>query len=409
MGLGLVGCLAENPLWMDTERGSGPSGGTTTTSAATTAPPGSTTSDDPSASSQTTGAMPDSSGGSTTGPPPSGIECGPPMTNVAVTGESSGPFTDFAVRSGLAEGLVAWAEPGQVGVATFDIGGAQPFTSPLPVMAQQVLLAGSLEEAYVAVDTTPSQIFSVRRTSASLVDFTVPVFPVEGLLVPFPGRFGILTRQLANQDSFARLTLVDVAKAGQTDLDLDRFGPSTWLISEEDPNSGGWVLFRTTNVDGCAILRLSLMGEPETSWILDDECFDPDIAVAPDGTALVVYHQITDGDRLVFARSIEPEGALSPRVRLGGDSSQESGPRVAVFPGGEFLVVWERQEQLAGQLLPQFPPEGDPMLIAPFGVEQGLHEVFTTEDGFGGAVFYDDEGTFTQGPPGIVASFLCGP
>jgi hypothetical protein len=70
----------------------------------------------------------------------------------------------------------------------------------------------------------------------------------------------------------------------------------------------------------------------------------PDVALAPDGTATTVWSARSGGTFGVFARRFAPDGTPGPTRQLsavGGDALQ---PQVAVAPDGTATVVWIRWE-----------------------------------------------------------------
>jgi hypothetical protein len=68
----------------------------------------------------------------------------------------------------------------------------------------------------------------------------------------------------------------------------------------------------------------------------------PDVAVAPDGTATVVWSARTDGDFAVYMRRIAADGSREPAVQLSDPAQDALAPQVAVDPGGTATVVWSR-------------------------------------------------------------------
>src|SRR5262245_21038799 len=78
----------------------------------------------------------------------------------------------------------------------------------------------------------------------------------------------------------------------------------------------------------------------------------PDIAVAPDGTFVVVWEDDRDGNGRykVFARLFSASGApLTGSVRVNPVSTgQQSAPRVAIAPDYRFVVVWEDDRDQKG-------------------------------------------------------------
>jgi phage terminase large subunit-like protein len=70
----------------------------------------------------------------------------------------------------------------------------------------------------------------------------------------------------------------------------------------------------------------------------------PQVAVAPDGTATVVWSGLSGGTHEVYARRIAPGGAAGPIERLSEPGEDALCPQVAVAPDGTATVVWIRSD-----------------------------------------------------------------
>jgi hypothetical protein len=70
----------------------------------------------------------------------------------------------------------------------------------------------------------------------------------------------------------------------------------------------------------------------------------PDLAVAPDGTATVVWSARSGGEFAIFAREIDPAGAPGPVRRLSASGQDALDPQVAVAPDGTAVVAWARSD-----------------------------------------------------------------
>jgi hypothetical protein len=71
----------------------------------------------------------------------------------------------------------------------------------------------------------------------------------------------------------------------------------------------------------------------------------PDVAVAPDGTATVVWSSRGGGDDFgVFARRIAPDGTAGLATQLSAPGEDALAPQVAVAPNGTAVVVWMRHD-----------------------------------------------------------------
>jgi hypothetical protein len=100
-----------------------------------------------------------------------------------------------------------------------------------------------------------------------------------------------------------------------------------------------------TIVAGLEYSRLNPDGEQEP-WRdyaprESEEEGGPAIAVAPDGTATVVWIRIEPGDTAVLERRIDPEGELEDGINeLGHSEDPHVFPEVAVAPDGTATVAW---------------------------------------------------------------------
>ena len=83
--------------------------------------------------------------------------------------------------------------------------------------------------------------------------------------------------------------------------------------------------------------------------VSDGQQRNPDIAVAPDGTFVVVWEGDQDGNGSyeIFARMFSASGApLTDHVRVNAvGTGQQSAPRVAIAPDHRFVVAWEARSQ----------------------------------------------------------------
>ena len=72
------------------------------------------------------------------------------------------------------------------------------------------------------------------------------------------------------------------------------------------------------------------------------DAVEPDVAVAPDGTATVVWSRFDGSDSIVQARRVEPAGTLAATASLSAVGESAIEPQVELGPGGEGTVVWTR-------------------------------------------------------------------
>jgi hypothetical protein len=83
-------------------------------------------------------------------------------------------------------------------------------------------------------------------------------------------------------------------------------------------------------------------GRPEDISPAAEMAAGPDVDVAPDGTATVVWSARTGGELGVFARRIEPDGTRGAVQRLSAAGGDALAPRVTLAPDGTATVVWTR-------------------------------------------------------------------
>ena len=96
----------------------------------------------------------------------------------------------------------------------------------------------------------------------------------------------------------------------------------------------------------------------------------PDVSVGTDGSAVVVWESLNEaGTRYdVFGQRLGASGApvgAEFRVNTAADQSHQS-PRVAVLPGGAFVVAWstgqiDRGDEFSDVFLRRFGPDGAPL------------------------------------------------
>jgi hypothetical protein len=72
------------------------------------------------------------------------------------------------------------------------------------------------------------------------------------------------------------------------------------------------------------------------------DAVEPDVAVAADGTATVVWTRFDGSDSIVQTRRVEPAGTLAATASLSAAGENAIEPQVELGPGGEATVVWTR-------------------------------------------------------------------
>jgi phage terminase large subunit-like protein len=74
------------------------------------------------------------------------------------------------------------------------------------------------------------------------------------------------------------------------------------------------------------------------------DAFSPQVAVGPDGTATVVWIRSDGSNFLVQERQVDPDGTLEPTKTLSATGGDAAEPQVAVAPNGAATIVWKRFE-----------------------------------------------------------------
>ncbi|HEV2790180.1 MAG TPA: glycosyl hydrolase [Solirubrobacterales bacterium] len=133
----------------------------------------------------------------------------------------------------------------------------------------------------------------------------------------------------------------DLSPAAETasgpDVAVAEDGTATVVWSARGPGDDFAVFTRRISPHGTpgATHRLSAAGE---------DALAPEVAVGPDGTAVVAWTRADESDDFrVQARRIAPSGTPEEATRtLSGDGQDALAPQVDVAPDGEATVVWKR-------------------------------------------------------------------
>jgi hypothetical protein len=112
----------------------------------------------------------------------------------------------------------------------------------------------------------------------------------------------------------------------------------------------------------------------------------PDVAVAPDGTATVVWSSRDGGEFEVFARQIAPDGTPAVAQQLSAPGEDALAPQVAVAPDGTATVVWTRSNgpdfQIQGRrITPAGSPEAATRNLSGVGQDALEPQVAVAPDG----------------------------
>ncbi|MDQ3725108.1 MAG: hypothetical protein M3335_04330, partial [Actinomycetota bacterium] len=122
--------------------------------------------------------------------------------------------------------------------------------------------------------------------------------------------------------------------------------------------------------------------------------YSPDVEVAPDGTATVVWHQFGDDSSTAAARQIKPDGSLDDALQLSSGACNSQDPALAVTPSGAAVVVWECIYPHGVGVDPDEILEE--RRIAPNGVpDKGVNTISAEEDAGAPVVAAGPDGTVT--------------
>lgn len=112
----------------------------------------------------------------------------------------------------------------------------------------------------------------------------------------------------------------------------------------------------------------------------------PDVAVAPDGTATVVWSARSGGTFAVFARRIAPDGTPGATLQLSASGQDALAPQVALAPDGRATVVWMRHDGAdfriqARRITPAGTPEEATRTLSGSGQDAAAPQVDVAPDG----------------------------
>jgi glycosyl hydrolase family 26 len=112
----------------------------------------------------------------------------------------------------------------------------------------------------------------------------------------------------------------------------------------------------------------------------------PDVAVAPDGTATVVWSARSSSEFRVFARRIAPDGTPGATQQLSASGQDALAPQVAVAPDGRATVVWMRHDGdnfriQARRMTPAGAPEEATRTLSGAGQDAAAPQLDVAPDG----------------------------
>lgn len=86
----------------------------------------------------------------------------------------------------------------------------------------------------------------------------------------------------------------------------------------------------------------------------------PDVAVAADGSALVVWVPQSPGPDPLRARGVTPDGGRGPVLTVSARDASVAAPALAVTPGGDAVVVWRQDLGASGPVFASVRTKGAP-------------------------------------------------
>jgi hypothetical protein len=115
----------------------------------------------------------------------------------------------------------------------------------------------------------------------------------------------------------------------------------------------------------------------------------PDVAVAPDGTATIVWvERVGEGNEL-RSRQIAPDGTLGEPHTLGSSDWGMEDPEIGVADDGTATVIWTQwelggeEEEMERQISPAGVPQGEVNLVSAAGEKAWFPSLFVAPDGTG--------------------------
>lgn len=252
----------------------------------------------------------------------------------------------------------------------------------------------------LALATSAAALAFAAAPAAASVDSLVAARPDGGAHFAWTasGSAGLLEeRVMAADGSLGETQFASAAhrQASSQAIGVDSAGNAVvaWLALED----GAWVVrARRRDADGAlsAAQRLSPAGA-NAFWLR--------LAVEPDGDAMVVWSRVLGGRLVVQARRRAAGGELGPVATLSYAGADAAGPEVAIAPDGSATVVWLRSAPVQSGTIQRVQARA----IAPDGSLDAIETLTPTTYSAGEArVVMSDAGTaviaWTDGAAGPV-------
>jgi hypothetical protein len=193
--------------------------------------------------------------------------------------------------------------------------------------------------------------------------------------------------------------VVNLSAAGEDDV-LPQIA-----IAPDGTTTVVWQLYKSPDIRIQSATRPpgGSFGGPVNLSAAGQNAFSPQIAVAPDGTATVVWQGFNGTNRIIRAATRPPGGSFGAAVDLSAAGQNASGPQIAVARDGTSTVVWDRSDgsheiiQAATR-----PPEGSfgaPVSLSAAGRNASFAQIAIAPNGTATAVWrrFNGSNTVIQG------------
>jgi hypothetical protein len=290
-----------------------------------------------------------------------------------------------------------------------------PIESSAP--AQQAFRAGIQSSVYRAAPASSAPLTKVARpaTPGSAEPATSSDLSAKGATAVAPqvavGPDGAATAVWSARDEgrfavFARRLSADAAPGAVTQLSApsgDALSPQLALA----PDGTATVVW--SGFDGAHFVvqarRIAADGKPEPDVIdlseAGQDATEPQVAVAPDGTATVVWKRFNGFHPFVQERRIAADGTPEPQVETLSAPRQDAvEPQVAVAGDGAALIVWSRFDGSnsivqAQAVSPEGAPQGAPTDLSATEVNSVEPQLGLAADGSAAVVWSRTDGSGT--------------
>ena len=215
---------------------------------------------------------------------------------------------------------------------------AGSFTVPALILAALLLLVGTNSWAASAQEGDSAEMLAAQSVSD-------PGFIIAWRDNKGSSNFDLAARgfNIDGSQRFPDFTVNPVTSGDQDRLDIAASASGGFVVVYEDDRDGNEfyeIYMRGFNSDGSQ--RFS---DRKVNSDSSGQQRDPAIAMAPDGSFVVVYEDDRDGNGVndIFMRGYNPDGSerFSDRKVNSDSSGRQHNPVVAVDQNGDFVVAWQ--------------------------------------------------------------------